>query len=86
MTVFLWRTAVVPTWLIVVGIVALLSPSPSSRMAVTAFVAALVIATAVVVVLAMHKSSSSGQPFRADQTPTPDLDAGDLNRMDSDKG
>ena len=85
MSILLTRTAVVPMWLIVVGVVVLLSPVPRERTSVAVVVGVLIVTTALVVTFALHNSRGD-RVHSADSLGPVDEDARDLQRLDSDQG
>lgn len=85
MSILLTRTAVVPMWLIVMGVVVLLSPAPRERTALAVVVGVLLVATALVVTFALQ-SSRGDRVHVSDPMAPADADARDLPRMDCDKG
>ena len=93
MAFLLNRMSVVPMWLVVVGLVALSSPPPLATAGVV-LVSVLVVASAVMVTLALRSGANAPWPIgvqrmwhRAHHDRALDeADANDLMRMDSDKG
>jgi hypothetical protein len=98
MSVLLTRTSVVPTWFVVVALVALSSPLPETRALIVpaGLVAALLVISAVIINVALRRRPNAWwvlgvtrlwhrtQLDRA--APVVNADAQDLARMDSDKG
>jgi chromate transport protein ChrA len=85
MSILLTRTAVVPMWLIVVGVFALLSPAPGDRTALAVVIGLLIVATALVVTFALQ-SSRRDRVHSSDLLTPAEPDAGHMQRLDSDKG
>jgi uncharacterized protein YhhL (DUF1145 family) len=85
MSILLTRTAVVPMWLVVVGVFALLSPAPRERTALAVVIGFLIVATALAVTFALQ-SSRRDRVHSSDLLAPADADAGDMQRLDSDKG
>jgi Ca2+/Na+ antiporter len=88
MGIHLTRTAVVPMWLIVIGVVALFAPVPRERAALAVFVGILIVSSALLVTFALQRSprERAQQRRRAEAMAPIDADARDLARLDSDKG
>lgn len=94
MTLLLNRVTVWPTWFLIVGVVALSSPPPPTIAGIV--IAGLaIIMSAVIVTFALRIRSTARWPVAVqrawhnahhDRAALAEADAGDVMRMDSDKG
>jgi hypothetical protein len=98
MSILLSRTSVVPTWFVVVALVALSSPLPKTRALIVpaGLVAALLVVSAVIIDVVLRRRPNAWWVIGVQRlwhrtqldraAPGVDVDTQDLARMDSDKG
>ena len=81
------RAAVIPTWILVVGVGALVLPIPETIAGVALVGGTMIVATTAVIRFALATSSQTPQTPRAAGKPVAlDADGRELTRMDCDLG